>query len=149
MSVTRMIKKFLLVAAVVLPVAGCGVFARAQNFNHDTGPLITLSGATAAAFSPDQSNPSTHAAKCVVNLTSVTGTVTVTIYGKDGGSGTYYAILASAALNSTGQTVLTVGPGLTASANAVANDYLPALWRIGVAVATGPITGTIGCSLVE
>lgn len=121
--------------------------------NRDLGPLITLNGTLAAAspvFSPDQLNFSAHAIKCVPVVTSVTGSVTVTIYGKDGASGSYYTLLAGAAINSvTTPVVLSVGPGLTAAGNVTANDYLPPIWRVGAAIVTGPVTATVGCAVIE
>lgn len=120
--------------------------------NADTGPLVILNNqaaSTVSVYSADQENFSAHAAKCVVDLTSVGGTVTVTIYGKDGASGMYYVILVSTAINTAGLTVLTVGPGLTSASNSVAQDYLPALWRVGVLVTTAPASGTVGCSTIE
>ena len=89
----------------------------------------------------------------VVDITAISGTsptLTVTIEGKDMTSGKYYTILASAALNATGTTVLRVYPGLAASANVTANDALPACWRVkAVAGGTTPtITATIGASLI-
>lgn len=62
----------------------------------------------------------------VIDITGYTaGSLTVTIQGVDPESGKKYTILASAALAAAATTVLKVGPGLTASANAVANDFLP------------------------
>jgi hypothetical protein len=116
----------------------------------DLGPVVTLSAAGAGTtFSLDTLNPSAHEARCAVNITSITGTLTVTLYGKDGASGMYYSLLASAALASPGLTVLEVGPALTAAANLTVNDYLPPTWRVGAAVATGPVSATVGCSTVE
>lgn len=73
----------------------------------------------------------------------------MTIQGKDPNSGKYYTLLASAALGAVATTVLTVYPGLTASANVVANDFVPRTFRVITAVAgTGPaVTYTIGISL--
>jgi hypothetical protein len=118
--------------------------------NSDLGPVLSLNGLTTSQYSSDEQNYSAHALKCSVNITSITGTLTVTIYGKDGASGSYYSMLASPALNSTGLTVLTIGPGLTAASNSVDNDYLPPLWRVGaVAGGSGTVTGTIGCAEIE
>ena len=57
-------------------------------------------------------------------------TITVTIERLDPVSQVPTTILASAALNATGHTVLKVYPALTASANTVVNDVLPAEYRI-------------------
>lgn len=89
----------------------------------------------------------------MVDITAISGTtptLTVTLQGKDAASGKYYTILAGAALNATGTTVMTVFPGATASANVAANDCLPRTWRINTAVGgTGPsVTYTVGVSLL-
>jgi hypothetical protein len=78
-----------------------------------------------------------------INITSVTGSLTVTIKGVDPTSGATSTILASAALASTGLTVLKVYPGLTAAANLVANDIMPGQAQITSVIATGPVTATI------
>lgn len=140
---------FSIAAVVVSTISRLPAAQVGGGTNSDTGAVVALSAQPAGTvFSADQINSSARAAKCAVTLTSVTGTVTVTIYGKDGTSGAYYTLLASTALNSAGQTILTVGPGLTQSNNSVANDYLPFLWRVGAAVATGPASGTVGCSTI-
>jgi hypothetical protein len=54
-----------------------------------------------------------------------TGSVTVTINGKDPASGKYYLILSSAALVAAATIRLKVGPNVTAAANTIAQDYLP------------------------
>jgi len=67
-------------------------------------------------------------------VTAVTATpaLTVKIQGKDRASGKYYDILTSAVIATVSTTVLKVGPGLTAAGNLVANDFLPAIWRVTV-----------------
>lgn len=53
-----------------------------------------------------------------------------TIQGYDPITEKYYTILASAAITATGTVILRVFPGATAAANLVANDVLPAEWRV-------------------
>jgi hypothetical protein len=84
----------------------------------------------------------------LINVTSVTGSLTVTLQGVDTTSGATYTILASAAISTTGLTVLRVYPGLTASANATANDVIPVACKISSVVATGPCTATVSMQLV-
>jgi hypothetical protein len=121
---------------------------------QNTINLATLAAASAGGNLADQVNYQHRGVKVIVDITALTGTsptLTVTIQGKDEVSGKYYTLLASAALNATGTTVLTVYPGLTASANVMANDTLPKLWRVITAIAgTGPaVTATIAaCTLV-
>lgn len=63
-----------------------------------------------------------------INVTAVTATPSVvfTIKGHDPVSSETYTILESAAITTTGLTVLRVHPSLTASANTIAKDILPA-----------------------
>jgi hypothetical protein len=125
--------------------------AAASDPNIDLGQILTLTNqAAGSVFSADLKNVAGHSAKCTVTITAVTaGSVTVTIYGKDGASGQYFSLLASSAIASPGQSILTVGPGLPVTSNVSANDVLPPTWRVGAAVVTGPASGTVGCSVIE
>lgn len=101
--------------------------------NSDTGALINAVGATTSQNSPDQVNSSGRGILVFINVTAIgTGSITVTIRGRDKASGTYYTILTSLAITANGFTVLRAYPGLTAAANAVASDVLPRVWRIEV-----------------
>jgi hypothetical protein len=77
-----------------------------------------------------------------------TGSVTLTIQGKDPASGKYYTLLAGAAVIANSTVTYRVGVGLTAAANLVANDALPRTIRI---LAThnnaNPATYSVGYSL--
>lgn len=57
-------------------------------------------------------------------------TVVVIIEGKDEQTGDYYTILSSNSIASATTTVLKVMPGFTASSGTVANDFLPATYRV-------------------
>lgn len=63
----------------------------------------------------------------VIDVTAVTATPSVvfTIQGVEPISGNTWTILQSAAITSTGTTVLRVHPSLTAAANTIAKDMLP------------------------
>ncbi|NWJ94570.1 MAG: hypothetical protein HXX20_02210 [Chloroflexi bacterium] len=69
-----------------------------------------------------------------------------------GASGKYFDMLASAALSSTGTTVLTLYPALTPSANAIASDVLPRTFRVKAVVAkssgTAAVTATVGAIVI-
>lgn len=82
-----------------------------------------------------------------INLTARVGTptCTVTVSGLIDEAGTAsYTILASTAIAATGLTVLRIYPGLTAAANATANDVVPGRIQISAVVAgTTSYTGTI------
>lgn len=138
-----------LVAAVEMLWNGASFDRRRANIDLSSS-LVTLSGTTSGTYnSADQTNFNHKGIQLGINLTSISGgSITVTIQGKDAVSGVYYTILQSAALSSAAFTRLTVHPGLTTSANAMANDLLPRTWRVQVVVGSGAtVTGTIGASL--
>lgn len=68
----------------------------------------------------------------VINVTaaSATPSVVFTIKGVAPTSGATWDILASAAITGTGTTVLRVHPELTAAANTIAKDVLPAAFSL-------------------
>lgn len=65
-----------------------------------------------------------------VTAVSATPSVVFTISGVSPAGDSVYTILASAAITATGLTVLRVSPHLSASANAIAQDILPASLRV-------------------
>lgn len=112
--------------------------------------LITATGATTSQTSADQISVNGRGVKVVLDMTTVgTGSVTLTIQGKDATSGKYYTLLAGAAVTTNSTNVYTVFPGATASANVAANDLLPHIWRV-VATANNanPATYTVGASTI-
>lgn len=115
-----------------------------------TGTLVTT--ATAQTVNgPDIVNIWGTSAKFFVNISAASGTsptTLVTIQGKDTVSGTYYTILASAALAGVATKLLAVGPGITVAANASVADWMPPVFRISVTYGgtTPTIAGTIGMS---
>lgn len=120
-----------------------------QRGNLDNISLAALVGATASGNSADQTNYNGKGVKVVINITAITaGSLTVIIRAKDPVSGQYYTVLSSAALTATGTTVLTVYPGLPASANVSANDVMPRTWRVEYSIVTGPVSATIGAAVI-
>lgn len=118
-----------------------------QNLLVDaTGKPATGSLAAGTYVSADQQNLGRRGLKLVIDAPGGTGTIQVTIQGKDLLSGKYYTILASAALAVGTTTVLTVYPGAPVAANLSANDVLPTTWRVSVVIATNPVTATVGGS---
>lgn len=118
-----------------------------------TASITALAAASAGANGSDLVNSNARGVHVVIDITALSGTtptLTVTIQGKDAVSGKYYTILASAALNATGTTVLRVYPGLTAAANLTANDVMPRDWRVITAIGgtTPAVTATIAHSLI-
>lgn len=109
------------------------------------GTLITHSAASAGTVnSPVFPTHQGLGLLIFINVTSVTGSITVTLKGLIDEAGTNsYSILASAAIAAPGLTVLRVYPGLTAAANATANDVVPGYCQITSVIATGPCTATI------
>lgn len=116
--------------------------------------VSTLTAAATSGSSPDHDNIGARGLHLIIDVTAISGTsptLTVTIEGKDGESGKYYTLLASTAITATGTTVLRLYPGLTASANAVANDVLPRFWRVSYAIGgtTPAVTATIAANVVH
>jgi hypothetical protein len=88
---------------------------------------VAPSAARTASHAVRVNNPSGRYGRLTIDATAITATpsVTVTIRGVDKVSGKKRDILASAAITGVSTVVLEVGPGLTASANAVANNFMP------------------------
>jgi hypothetical protein len=88
----------------------------------------------------------------VVNSTAkvASPSVVFSIQGKDPASNTYYTILDSAAVVTSGtQIVMRVHPDLTASTNVTAKDMLPAVWRVVATHADADsITYSVGASMI-
>jgi len=65
---------------------------------------------------------------------AATSTLTLHIEGQSTLGSDWYTMLSSAALTAIGTTVYRVYPGAVASANLIADDWLPPTWRFRVAV---------------
>jgi hypothetical protein len=116
----------------------------------DPFQLNIAAGTTGSITGPDITNAGGHRGVTVVVDTTVigTGSWTVTIQGRDRGSGKYYTLLASAAISSNVTTRLTVYPGIPVVANVTASDVIPESFRVIVTGNANPVTGTIsGCTL--
>lgn len=113
---------------------------------HSSGTALLSAARTANAVSGDINTTGSQFLNVVVDITAYTsGSVTITIQGKDIASGKYYTILTSAALAAAATTRLKVGPTITAATNTIAQDYLPAQLRVSVVVADAtPITYSVG-----
>ena len=106
---------------------------------------------TASENSLDLANPYARGAVLTIDVTaaSATPSVVFTVKGKSALGSDYYTILTSAAITATGQTVLRIYPGLTASANATVSDVLPATWRVEAAHADADsITYSVSANLI-
>lgn len=120
---------------------------------NQTLNAMILTAASANANGTDITNPSGRSAVVVIDITAITGTTptcVVTVQGKDPISGKYYTILASASLTATGTTVLRIDPSLTAAANLVAADLMPAEFRVIATIGgtTPAVTATVGVCLL-
>jgi len=114
--------------------------ARAQDAGFNSNQVMLTSAVrTATNSTPDQVNLGWRGAHVIMNVTAAPGvdSVTLTIQGKDPASGTYYTILAGLAETTTGIKVYKVYPGITASGNAAASDFLPSLWRVTITHSAG------------
>lgn len=90
--------------------------------------FIQIFESAARTATPTDSNVTVSSA-CgffIINVTAVTATPSV-VFAVNGvaKAGTEFNIITSAAITSTGTTVLRVFPGATASANVTVNDLLP------------------------
>jgi hypothetical protein len=118
--------------------------------NMDTAALINAAGATTNQTSADQTNYNGRGVQVVLDMTNVgTGSVTITIQGKDAASGKYYPLLVGAAVTTNGTNVYTVYPAALATANVSANAPLPRVWRVLVAAnVANAATYTVGASVI-
>ncbi len=121
---------------------------------RDTTALITHSAAATGTTGFDQGAGCAKGILLYIYISAITGTtptLTVTLQGKSPVSDQYHTVLASAALNATGLTILRVYPGLTAAANLVATDILPTTWRVVSVIGgtTPAVTASISASLID
>ena len=118
------------------------------------GATSYMSGtaATAAQNGRDVATDGYRGVSVVVDITNihaVTPALTFTVQGKDPVSGSYYTLLASAALGSVATTRLADYPGCVAQANLVANVPLPEFIRVIVTVGdTDACTYTVSVQLL-
>lgn len=141
--------------AVTSGVPSAAAFALTDgegNILGDTGDitLITASASTTTKTSADQINTDGRGVIVVLDMTTVgTGSVTLTIQGKDVASGKYYTLLSGAAVTTNSTNVYTVYPGAPATANVSANSPLPRTWRVNVtANNANATTYTVGASVL-
>ena len=94
--------------------------------------LLASAARTASVNSDDQKNAYHRGVRVHIKVTAdpAAASLTYTIEGKDQITGTYYTLLASAAVASVSDTFLLVYPGATVTSNVSANSALPAWWRV-------------------
>ena len=118
--------------------------------NVDQTVGITASGVTTTQTGADQTNYNGRGAVVVLDMTTVgTGSVTLSVQGKDVASGKYYTIITGAAVVTNSTNVYRIYPGLTAVANTTVSDILPRTWRVVVtANNANATTYTVGASVI-
>lgn len=113
-------------------------------------PLLNLVAAGAGTVnSPTQCNPWGRGVTVGINTTvDAAGSYVVNIQGYDVVSQTFYTLASSAAIAAAAFATLTVYPGVTVAANAAVSAPLPRSWRVQAVVTTGPISATVGASVM-
>lgn len=146
---------------VLLPVQGAYSFAEASGVGLDTPgwnrwrgnndvTFLTSASRTTTQTSVDLFNYNSRGIHVILDMTVVgTGSVTLTINGKDQTSGKYYALLVGAAVITNVTNIYRVYPGLVAVNNATANDLLPRVFQLVVtANNANAATYSVGFSLI-
>lgn len=94
---------------------------------------ITAAGVTTTQTGTDQTNYNARGVTVILDMTNVgTGSVTLSIQGKDAVSGKYFTLLTGAAVVTNSTNVYVVYPGVTVAANAAVSQPLPRTWRVVV-----------------
>lgn len=112
--------------------------------------LLASAARTGSLNSSDFPNYNARGVQVVVDVTLAgTGSITLTIQGKDSLSGQYYTLLAGAAVVTVSTNVYRVYPGLVVAANAAANDFVPRVFRASIVHNNAnTITYSVGASLI-
>jgi hypothetical protein len=138
---------------------GLVTLSRGQHFNGATFDriynntdvtLLASASRTTTQTSADITTYNASGIHVVLDMTVVgTGSVTVTINGKDAVSGKYYLLLSGAAVITNSTNVYKIFPGAPATANVSANDHLPRTIQIVVTHNNGnAATYSVGYSLL-
>jgi hypothetical protein len=103
------------------------------NAQVQTGVVLASAAYTTSQTSADITNTGGRGLVVFLNTTVIgTGSVTVTINGKNPTTGTYYPLLVGAAVVTNTFNTYSVGQGLPATANASANAPVPAVFQVVV-----------------
>jgi hypothetical protein len=104
-----------------------------RQYNNTEVTLLASAARTTTQTSADIVNYNWSKLTVVLDMTVVgTGSVTVSIDGKDTASGKYINLLTGAAITTNSTNRYRIGEALAAVANAVAQDYIPRIIRIVV-----------------
>lgn len=125
-----------------------------QRANRDNITLLASAAITSNSNSTDQTNHNAKGVKVYIKTGSFgasESTMVVNIQIKDPVSAQYFTVLSSASLTASTFSVLTVYPGVTASANVALSDVLPRTWRVSYTASnwgTGGSTLGIACAYI-
>lgn len=121
-----------------------------QRGNLDNIIVLSSAARTTTQTQADQTNFNHRGIIAVLDMTVVgTGSVTLEIDIKDPVSGKYIAVLTGAAVTTNSTNIYQVYPGLTATANLIANAILSRTWRIKVtANNANSATYSVGAMLI-
>lgn len=134
---------------IVYPFAFNGTNWDRMRSSQDAS-LLASASRTTTQTSGDIQTYGMKAITAILDMTVVgTGSVTISINGKDPASLKYFPILAGAAVITNSTNVYQVGPGLTNATNLVANAFLPHVIQIVVtANNANPATYSVGYSML-
>jgi hypothetical protein len=121
-----------------IPLMGSVVMRLNKDLGSD--PLLALTGQGAGTVTgTTQINAMGRGVRATINISGKTGTISAVfdIEAYDPASGTWTALLTSAALTGNGTTVLTVHPDLPASANLIAQNLVGEQFRVKLVSGTG------------
>lgn len=127
--------------SVVQPFS-LSVFPAGTVFSHTVN-----SGVTTSADIETTGCANLSAYTKVTNANS--GSIVVTLQGKDPVSGDYYTLLAGSSISSATIQRNKVTPTIAASANVAAQDVVPHIIRLSVACSTADVTGSVGIELTD
>lgn len=122
------------------------------NILGNAGTTLLASAAqTTTQTSADQLNYTSRGIHVIVDVTSAgTGSITMTLNGKDPASGKYYLLLSGLAITTNSTNVYRLYPGITTAANANASDVLPRTFQIVItANNANSMTYSVGYNLVK
>jgi hypothetical protein len=148
-------------AALVLLAISLCLPAQAQTYGNQrvqttagSQTLVTMTAQGAGTQdSPDFTNSAWRGVVVFVNISAVTGTVSVVpvVQGRDPVSGVYYDICVGTARTGTGLFTVSTYPSAVASGGVICNAILPITWRIEMrhgAGVTPATTGTVSANML-
>lgn len=110
---------------------------------------LNVAGSTVTQTTQDFTNEYGAGAEVYLNVSNAgTGSITLTIQGKDPTSGVYYTVLSGAAVTTNSFNKYQVFPGAATTANVSVNDLMPFKWRVVVTSNnSNPMTYSVGVTV--